>query len=206
MPAELPYLSKVGNIPAIMDRIREAGTPPKFTLEFLSKSLGFTSSQDRGMIRVLKQLGFLSADGTPSQRYNDFRSSVSGGQALAAGLREGWAPIFLSDQRAPEKSVSQLTETFKSVTGSGESVAQKAAQTFKQLASKADWAGGSAVAPSPSEDSNPKQDQENYSPPPPSTSESGRVNLHHDIHVHLPPTSDVAVYRAIFQALREELL
>jgi hypothetical protein len=30
--------------------------------------------------------------------------------------------------------------------------------------------------------------------------------LHHDIHIHLPPTSDVAVYRAIFQAMKSELV
>lgn len=41
MPTDLPYMMTVGNIPAILERIRGAGTPPKFTHEFLKNSLGF---------------------------------------------------------------------------------------------------------------------------------------------------------------------
>jgi hypothetical protein len=35
---------------------------------------------------------------------------------------------------------------------------------------------------------------------------AGALTLSHDIHLHLPPTSDVAVYRAIFQAMKSELM
>ena len=37
MHIELPYMMTVGNIGAILDRIQEAGTPPKFTHEFLEE-------------------------------------------------------------------------------------------------------------------------------------------------------------------------
>jgi hypothetical protein len=204
MPADLPYMPTVGNVPAILDRIREAGTPPKFNREFLSSSLGFTGSQDRGIIKVFKQLGFLTSDGTPTPRYNEFRSTVLGGKALAQGLREGWAPIFLADQRANEKTSAQLTDLFKSVTGQGESVAQKMASTFKALANKADWSAPLMEPLIEKESSEPVKllDQEVNSEVP----HGGGVNLHQDVHIHLPPTSDVSVYRAIFRALREELL
>lgn len=100
MPADLPYMAAVGNVSAILDKIRATGTPPKFTIEFLKSTLGFTASQDRAFPRILKQLGFLNADGTPQARYNEFKSATTGGRALAQGLREGWAPIFLADQQA----------------------------------------------------------------------------------------------------------
>lgn len=201
MPADLPYMIAVGNVPTIFDRIREAGTPPKFTHEFLVASLGFTSSQDRGMIKVLKQLGFLASDATPTARYNEYRSAVGGDKALAKGLKEGWAPIFLSDQKAHERSSAQLTETFKSVTGSGEAVAAKMASTFKAIAGKADFSGGAETVEQVVE-SGATPDATGGS----SEDARRRINLHQDVHVHLPPTSDVAVYRAIFQALRDELL
>jgi hypothetical protein len=35
---------------------------------------------------------------------------------------------------------------------------------------------------------------------------AGLFELHHDIHIHLPPTNDVSVYRAIFQAIKAELM
>jgi hypothetical protein len=46
MAADYPYMTNAKNLKPIMERIKGAGTPPKFTLQFL-KSLGFTSSTDR---------------------------------------------------------------------------------------------------------------------------------------------------------------
>jgi hypothetical protein len=71
MATDLPYMSAVGNVPAILDKMRSAGTPPRFTTEFLKSTLGFTASQDRAFPRMLKQLGFLAPDGTPLPRYNE---------------------------------------------------------------------------------------------------------------------------------------
>jgi len=93
LATELPYMMAIGNISAILDKIRGAGTPPKFTTEFLKSSLGFTASQDWPFPRIRKQLGFLNADGTPLPRNNEFKSTTTGGRALAQGLREGTGPI-----------------------------------------------------------------------------------------------------------------
>jgi len=95
---DLPYMRAVGNVAALLQKIRGAGTPPKFTAEFVKSTLGFTASQDRSFPRILRQLQFINADGTPLPRYNEFKAASSGGRALAEGLREGWAPIFLADQ------------------------------------------------------------------------------------------------------------
>ncbi len=120
MPDAPPYLPSVKNIPAILDKIRTAGTPPRFTHEFLKanlgfpssndrgmitvlKRLGFPSSNDRGMITVLKRLGFLSADAVPTQRYNDYRDASKGSAALAAGLREG----FEGDRRRGSRATPE---------------------------------------------------------------------------------------------------
>lgn len=204
MPVELPYMMAVGNVGAILDRIQEAGTPPKFTHEFLKNSLGFRGSGDRGIVKVLRQLGFLTSDSTPTPRYNRFRSKVAAGGVLAEGLREGWAEVFLADQRAYEKSASQLTEIFKGVTGAGDASAGKMAQTFKTLAARADWTSTpTEVAEEPEQftaaTNNRAGIEEEFRPA------MNALALHHDIHLHLPATSDVAVYTAIFRALRDEL-
>ena len=183
-----------------MERIKGAGTPPKFTLEFL-KSLGFPSSTDRPVIGVLKGLGFLTSDGVPTDRYNSYRDAARSGHALAAGLRDGWSPIFLADQGASERSTTQLTELFKSVSGKGEAVAKKMATTFRWLCDLADWSTTHASeTPIIAEEVARKSGGE------PSPTTVNGVALHHDVHVHLPSTSDVAVYTAIFRALRSELL
>lgn len=197
----------VGNVSPILAKIRGAGTPPKFTAEFVKSTLGFTASQDRAFPRILKQLKFISADGVPLPRYNEFKAISSGGLAMAEGLREGWAPIFLADQLAYERSPAELADIFKTVTGQGDAVAKKMATTFKAFAVHADWSAPHDAV----EDADDAQAAERQvSRDQTTTSSSFRpttsgVSLHHDIHLHLPPSSDVAVYRAIFRALREEL-
>lgn len=203
MPAEFPYMTTARNLKPILERLKGAGTPPKFTLDFL-RSLGFTSSSDRPIIGVLKALGFLSADGMPTERYNSFRDTGRSGLAMADGLRDGWAPVFLADQSANMKSSSQLTELFKSVSGKGEAVSAKMATTFKGLCEMADW--DAASAPSvPLSDLGPSDVDLGQEREPP-RHRSGVLTLHHDVHLHLPPTSDVSVYTAIFRALKAELL
>jgi hypothetical protein len=195
------------NLKTIFERVRGAGTPPKFTLEFL-KALGHGSSSDRPVIGVLKGLGFLTADGVPTERYNDYRNAGKSGHALAAGLRDGWAPVFLADQRAHEKNTTQLTELFKSVSGKGEAVARKMATTFKTLCEMATWTEAPATGPAASPLAASEGEEALVDPPAAKvvSASGGRLTLHHDVHVHLPATSDVSVYTAIFRALKAELL
>jgi Family of unknown function (DUF5343) len=202
----VPYMSSVKNVPGIFAKIKGAGTPPKFTTEFLRANLGFPSSNDRTVIRVLKALGFLSPDSVPTARYNEFRDVSGSGRAIAAGLREGWSEVFLSNRTANYLSATQLTELFKNVTGAGEAVAVKMATTFKALASltaASDWVEATPSALEPaleSPDAAAPAGGAATVPPP-----SGPLLLHHDIHIHLPATSDVSVYTAIFRAIRSEL-
>jgi hypothetical protein len=211
MPAELPYMPSTANVSKILDKIRAAATPARFTHDFLKSNLGFSSSNDRAVIKVLRQLDFLSDDGTPKDRYNQFRGQQSG-QALAEGLRAGWAPLFLSDEHVYERSNAELIDIVKNVTGSGDAVATKIARTFKALAERADWkASGAGVDPTESATSDDTSLGATGDAVPtvaaPITAPLARsFQLHHDIHIHLPPTSDVGVYRAIFKAMKSELM
>ena len=206
MAKNFAYMTSTKNLAQILSKIKGAGTPPRFTHEFLKSNLGFPSSNDRTVIGVLKSLGFLAPDSSPTDRYNEFRDGTRSGAVLATGMREGWADIFLSDQRAYERSSAQLIELFKGVAGVGDAVAQKMATTFKVLASQADWKAPVEVGAkaTPSKATEALAETATVTPAAPAD-RSGLV-LHHDIHLHLPPTSDVAVYTAIFRALRSELL
>ena len=58
------YTVKPNSIPAYFDAIRNAQPPERFAIKFL-ENLGFTSTNDRLFIGVLKELGFLTNDGVP---------------------------------------------------------------------------------------------------------------------------------------------
>lgn len=220
MPTEVPYMMSITNVPSILEKIRTAGTPPKFTHDFLKSTLGFGGSNDRAAIKVLRQLGFLSSDGTPTQRYNDYRGDQPG-KSLAIGLREGWPDFFLADEKIHERTNSQIQGIAKSLTGAGDSVAQKMAATFKALSDKADWTGAPADQQKLG-DKKPNDERSQHDDGEPDSSDAshgrdtgqvkvdgpgtGLFQLHHDVHIHLPPTTEVSVYRAIFQAIKSELM
>lgn len=206
MAADLPYMATIKNLGDILDRVKSAGTPPKFTHSFLTDTLGFKGSGDRGAIKILKQLGMLNADGVPTSRYNEFRQAGSSGRVLAQGLREGWADVFLANQDAHQMSASQLTDIMKNVTGKGEAVARKMATTFKALSDHADWNAAEVVQTVQPSDVAGEGLSDLPAPGTQAGVRTGGLRLHSDVHIHLPITSDVSVYTAIFRALREELV
>ena len=85
------------------------------------------------------------------------------------------------------------------------------ATTFRLLASMADWSGNATVATPKPEDDQASDEavaitQNGTATGTDSMAVAAALNLHHDVHIHLPSTSDSAVYVAIFRALKAELL
>jgi hypothetical protein len=87
------YMTSVKNLPAIMTKIIEGTAPPKFTNAHL-KGLGFKSSNDLGVIPLLKDLKFLTADGVPTSRYHDYRDPSKSKAVMAAALKEAYEDLF----------------------------------------------------------------------------------------------------------------
>ena len=58
------YTTKTGAIHAYFDAIQGAEAPERFSIRFI-QDLSFTSSNDRLIIGVLKELGYLNDDGVP---------------------------------------------------------------------------------------------------------------------------------------------
>ena len=72
------YLQKFSAVPEYFNAIHNAQPPERFTYKFM-ENLGFTSTNDRLFIGVLKSLGFLDADSRQFARYmlaNAFEVSI----------------------------------------------------------------------------------------------------------------------------------
>jgi hypothetical protein len=65
------YTLKPNAVPAYFDAILSAQPPERFSVKFL-EHLGFTSTNDRLFIGILKDIGFLNRDGGPQPRYFEF--------------------------------------------------------------------------------------------------------------------------------------
>lgn len=214
MNPDVPYMVSAANLHKILDAIQRAGAPEVFHLDFL-KDLGFASSNDRGTVKLLKYLGMLDESGRPLGPYREFMDHTRAKQVLAARMRVAFDDLFTADRSANAKSVESLKGWFKTKTGTGDAVAQKIATTFRSLATYADFAStmdevpvtekptlDNSTSPLPNETSPPKFEQIGATP----NHHRSQIGLVYRFEIHLPDTQNVDTFRAIFKALREELM
>lgn len=203
------YSNNYGQLKEFFDKIREGQAPDKFTTAHL-KDLGFTSSHHRTYIPILKGLGFLTSDGTPTQSYLDYMDKSQSKQILAQAVRNAYKPIF-TIKSSPTKSDKDAIEgKFKSTFNSTDSVAKNRANTFFALWELCEH----SVLPSkinPKKDIDDEDDDQAEEHKEEKLREvkrqkgSSGLGLHYNIQIHLPPTKDIEVYNAIFKSIKEHL-
>lgn len=204
MDTDVPRMPSVKNLHPILNSIQKAAVPEAFGVDFL-KDMGYTSSNDRSVIKVLKFLGMLDASGKPQTSYREYMDHTKSKKVLAGCMMNAYDDLFKSDKNAHTKSATDLKGWFKTKTGSGEKVAEKMSTTFKSLASYADFSGAVQVPEKPIEQEI-KPQVEVEIPKHPGNSGAHSIGLTYRIEVHLPDTTNVDTFRAIFKAIREELM
>jgi len=212
MAVPTTYMMSASHVPDILEAIQQAGVPPRFTQEFL-KSLGFSSSNDRSVIGVLKSLGFLDQSGVPTARYRSYRNRAEAPYILADAIREAYSDVFLANQNAQTLPADRIKGILATRVDKGDAVLKKMATTFRALAGAAKWDRSSGTSPAEAVEAGEAPDAE---PTPAAVNgtelqvgmppRSAALQYHYNIQIHLPATKDVSVYNAIFKSLREHLL
>lgn len=199
------YMASTKNVGEILRKMVDGVAPPKFTVEHL-KAIGNTSSNDRAIIPLLKDLGFLEADATPTQRYHDYRDKSRSKAVMAEALRDGYTDVFQLREHPTKADRSAIEGLFKSKHNSSDRVAKEQAATFLAFLEHADMtAAPPTVADQlPSSEIGDSEGDQTRAAPAPSRGLS--TQLHYTIQVHLPATKDLEVYNAIFRSLKENLL
>jgi hypothetical protein len=207
MNTEIPYLPSNKNLHSILDKVQHAAVPESFNTDFL-KDLGFTSSNDRSIIKVFKYLGFLDASNRPQSPYRDFVDHNKTKHVLAERMRSAFDDLYISNKKAHEMGVDELKGWFKSKTGKGDAVALKIATTFKGLANYADFSKASVQQEKPTESKEKESDSIKESAQPKDIQKISLENmgLVYRFEIHLPDTQNIDTFRAIFKAMREELM
>jgi hypothetical protein len=195
-------MTSTKNLHAIMQKIVDGTAPPKFTVAHL-KGLGFKSSNDQGIIPVLKDLKLLSADGTPTQRYHDYRDPSRSKAVLADALREAYTDIFHITEKPTDADRAAVKGKFKSAHNVSDQIANLQTATFYALLKLADL--GAAKPTAAVQETTKKAEHEEKHTPQPHLPAS-ELNLRYNIEVHLPATKDIDVYNAIFKSLKEHLI
>lgn len=206
------YLTSIKNVESIFNSILGAKAPERFTTKFL-EDLGFKSSTDRLFIGMLKALGFLDEGGQPTQRYYEFLDQSQSKHIVAIGIEEAYEDLFNLNKNAQNMTNEEVKNKLKTFTQGQKSdrVIEQMAMTFRALCSYADWTSHSAqksVVEHKKEDLDIKENTSSIV-----TSNSKNevktemgMNLHYNIQIHLPETTNMAVYDAIFQSLKRHLM
>jgi hypothetical protein len=198
------YVQVYGQLGAFFDELRRGQAPRQFTIQHL-KDLGFASSNHRALIPLLKALGFLSADGQPTQRYHDYRDASQSKRIMAEALREAYADLFVLRAKPAESDRGLIEGKFKSTHNVSDRLAKLMANTFFALLTLADLEAARPVVAEPLP--KPEEPPSEAPPlPPPGALKPTVTNLHYNIQIHLPATKDIEVFNAIFKSLREHLI
>lgn len=196
-----------GQLPKLFETLRQGQAPAKFNREFL-KDIGFKSSNHLAFIPLLKGLGFVSADGSPTQRYRDFLDATRSSKVIAEAIAEAYGDIFIIKARPTKADRKMIAGKYKSTYNMSDTTADRAAGTFLSLLDLADEATLYGNKEEPKETTEPAiVAKEDLSPAQPLVEASRKAtSLHYNIQIHLPATKDVEVYNAIFKSLREHIL
>jgi hypothetical protein len=205
------YTIKIGALPAYFEAMRGAEAPDRFSAKFLEK-LEFSSSNDRLFIGILKELGFLNADGVPQDRYHEFLDKSQSWTVLAEGIREAYAELFAVNKEANTLDVEGTFNKLKTLY-KGEkkdTVIRNIAKTFVALSDLADFTKPKAKTKEEAvkKVATPKTTRDEAGDDSgDGTNKGGRsiAALQYHINIVLPDSRDQAVYDAIFKSLRDHL-
>ena len=196
------YLQTVSRLPAFFEQLRGAQAPDIFSQQIL-KDWGYTSSNDRTFIPILKNLGFLSSDGKPTQRYSEYRDYTSSKRVMGDALKEAYSDIFLIKEYPTDSDRELVKGKFKSYHNASDNAANLMTNTFFALLDLAE------LKPASQSEKIKDEPQLTAKVDSPSNNKSSAIpvvnGLHYNIQIHLPPTTDIEVYNAIFKSLKEHI-
>lgn len=206
MTDSYPYMVANGKISQILDKIRKAAEPSKFTHSFLTQ-LGFASTNDRAIIPLLKKLQFLTEDSTPTTKYKDLRDPTRFRSVLGEQIKELYSDLYSINTKIHEANEDEIKGAISRVTGKDETSVTRFYLTYKTLTDIAEFDDPitsirQAIESKPETHEPEKKKLDNKIP----THTIGSPDFHYNIQIHLPATTDISVYNAIFKSIKENLM
>lgn len=194
--SEAPYTPLTGKISDYFEKIKEAGVPDKVNRAWL-RSVGFTTGNDYYIIGVWKYIGFVDASNAPTESWKGYRAPKESKAVLAQAIRSGYKDLFEMYNDAYRKDREAIYSYFSSLTEKAESTINLMVTTFQNLCDLADFEALPGVAPVPPSEEELRR---------PTGRRVGLPEIHINIQLHLPETSDPTIYDNLFKSLKKHLL
>jgi hypothetical protein len=200
MAKDYPYMISNNKIGPIFQKILTAAKPITFNHDLLKK-LGFTSSNDRAVIPLLKKLRILNEDGSPTEYYDRLKDKNDQPFALGERIQELYSELFAIDTNIQNGTDDQIKGALSRVTGQDETQVNRYFATFKALTALAKF-GEAPIKSEKKKEDVPKVDQDALK----IKKDDHKPVFYYNIQIHLPATTDIAVYNAIFKSLKDNII
>lgn len=208
--AQIPYMVSASVARKILEKIKEAPTPSKFSPDYLSTTLGFTGANDKAFVTFAKSLGFLDQSGIPTDLYKQFRNPSQSSAALAKGLMRAYKPLYNRNENFYNLKKEKLLELVCAETGYDHDniTAKRITNTFFEVRKLSDFNKlHDEIEKETIEEESDAEEQGAYGTDMLSAQQHiGKLGLAYNINLILPNTDDPKVFNAIFKSLKENLL
>lgn len=204
--ADYPYTYTIGKLEEFLRKIPAIGVPPTVTGKWL-EGVGLKSEHEQRIIRVLRGIGFIDAQGKPTDRWKAFRNRDQAGAVMASALRGAYSDLFAIYPDAHMRDDNELRDYFRAHSEAGDRAVQAMVATFKTLARFANFDDAPAdefdsadasqsVAISSSTITKPSTRTTSQSP----------IVINVNIQIAVPESEKPEVYDRFFEALRRHIL
>lgn len=203
--SDVTYTTVPGKIGSLLAKIKSNGVPKKVDTVWL-KAIGFTSSNDKSLLPVLKSIDFIDGGKAPTDRWRKFRG-IDGDVALGEAIRHGYSDLYDFYEDAHDRSTSEVANVFKTKSSAGDQAISKAVSTFKALTAEAKFTS-SAQSKSPDLGTSEREGALANPPEIPvraATAGGSTPSLHIDLQVHISPEATVEQIDKIFASMAKHL-
>ena len=200
-----PYTTTPGKLTALLEKMRKTGVPPKVTQKWL-ESIGFKTKNDRNMLPLLADLGFVDSGRKPTSLWSQYRGAQHG-SILANAIRDQYSDLLRLHTRAWDCTDEELEDYFRPYSKHGDRIVKLMRGTFKALCKVADFDGSTPhVAGKSHTRSVDGKKKVGRSVATVTSSPAPHITLNVNVQLSLPESTDDQVYISLFKAMREHLL
>ena len=202
------YTVVPASLEKLLTQIPSLGKPDKANGTWLG-TIGFGGGNNQSMLRVLKALGAVAADGVPTDLWSALRAKDR--VKIGAAVKSMYADLFNVYPNADQKDAEALTSFFRSTTDLGDKAQKLSVQTFKVLCKFGDFDAEATAAALKQE---PENEEESSGGDEEVTEQTRRKHLQRsggsmaltvNIQLQLPASADGEVYDKLFAAMATHL-
>lgn len=213
MAENLPYSTSVGTLEKLLEKIKSASVPDRFTQDFVNTKLAMKGGTANSCIPILKKMGLVGSDGSPTELYREFRNPKKSRTALGKAFKRLYERLYEMNEYIHDADDGDVLGLIVECTGSEKNAAatKYTLSTFNMLRKHADFENEEEDV-DPVESSGPipqnfEQQLTNIPLPNSNTNPAQKgINLSYTINLNLPATKDIEVFNAIFKSLKQHLL